>query len=189
VPRWPMIEGDREVVGPSGSSWSTPELSECPCRSDMWSAEGTLAATLCWPAAWYTSARVCPGLVVPRLVPMAVEWGWALARRALVASAEAVAGSVVVALEPELVEVLLLLLPGCPRPFQVGRGPARCGWSPGCAHAHAYGGAPACLRHVLQGVLDVRSPGCAHAHAYGGDAACLPDVRQCVRADRWPGFL
>ena len=93
----------------------------------MWSAEGTLAATLCWPAAWYTSARVCPGLVVPRLVPMAVEWGWALARRALVASAEAVAGSVVVALEPELVEVLLLLLPGCPRLFQVGRGPARYG--------------------------------------------------------------
>ena len=32
-----------------------------------------------------------------------------------------------VALEPELVEVLLLLLPGCPRLLQIGRGPARCG--------------------------------------------------------------
>ena len=62
-----------------------------------------------------------------RLARVAVEGGWALARKALAASAEAVAGSVAAALEPELGQVLLLLLPEWLRPFQVDWEPARCG--------------------------------------------------------------
>ena len=81
----------------------------------------------CWPVVLYTSARVSSGLLVPRWLPLAVGGGWTMARRALVASAEAVVGSLAVALEPELVEVLLLLLSGCPRLLQVGWAPARCG--------------------------------------------------------------
>jgi len=104
---------------------------------------GTLEVTRCWPTASYTSAKVCSGLLAPRWVPLAglvLEGEWTMARRALGASAEAVVGSVAVALEPELVEVLPLLLPGRPGLLQAGWGPARCG----CTHVG--------LRSILAGL-------------------------------------